>query len=92
MILFLNISSGEIITLIVVVAIVYGPTKMPDLIRGYRKIASQFNRVRTEVENEVGKEAGKFVNEIKRYSKGVEEEVGKTKIRIMETFDDDKSS
>lgn len=56
MLLFLNISGGEILVILVVVYLVFGPKKIPELARMLGKGINEMRRATSEIRNEINKE------------------------------------
>lgn len=54
--LFLNISGGEILVILVVVYLVFGPKKIPELARMLGKGINELRRATNEIKNEITKE------------------------------------
>lgn len=53
---FLNISGGEILVILVVVYLVFGPKKIPELARMLGKGINQLRQATNEIKNEITKE------------------------------------
>jgi len=56
LLLFLNISGGEILVIIVVVYLVFGPKKIPELARMLGKGINELRRATNEIKREINKE------------------------------------
>lgn len=54
--LFLNISGGEILVILVVVYLVFGPKKIPELARMLGKGINEMRRATNEIRNEINRE------------------------------------
>ncbi len=54
--IFLNISGGEILVILVVVYLVFGPKKIPELARMLGKGINQLRQATNEIKNEITKE------------------------------------
>jgi TatA/E family protein of Tat protein translocase len=54
--LFLNISGGEILVILIVVYLVFGPKKIPELARMVGKGINELRRATNEIKNEITKE------------------------------------
>lgn len=55
--LFFNISGGEIFIIVLVVYLVFGPKKIPELARMLGKGINELRRATTEVRDEINREA-----------------------------------
>lgn len=56
LLLFLNISGGEILVILVVVYLVFGPKKIPELARMLGKGINEMRRATNEIKNEITRE------------------------------------
>jgi len=54
--LFLNISGGEILLILIVVYLVFGPKKIPELARMLGKGINEMRRATNEIKNEINRE------------------------------------
>ena len=54
--LFLNISGGEILVILVVVYLVFGPKKIPELARMLGKGINEMRRATNEIKKEISRE------------------------------------
>lgn len=73
--LFLDISSGEFILILVAVVLVFGPRKLPEIARQMGKGMNEVRRVTNELRREIREEANKVEKEIKPEASGDKEEV-----------------
>jgi len=51
--MFSNIGTGEIIVVVLVALLVFGPKKLPEMARNFGKAFSQFKKSYQDVENEI---------------------------------------
>jgi sec-independent protein translocase protein TatA len=51
--LFLNMGTSEIIMILVIVLLLFGGQKIPELMRGLGKGISEFNKAKNSVEDEI---------------------------------------
>lgn len=56
LLLFLNISGGEILVILVVIYLVFGPKKIPELARMLGKGINEMRRATSEIRNEINRE------------------------------------
>lgn len=64
MLLFLNISGGEILVILVVVYLVFGPKKIPELARMLGKGINEMRRATNEIKNEINREMSSVKKDI----------------------------
>lgn len=62
--LFLNISGGEILLIIVVIYLVFGPKKIPEFARMIGKGINEMRRATNDIRNEITREANKVKSDI----------------------------
>ncbi|MFU8842600.1 MAG: twin-arginine translocase TatA/TatE family subunit [Bacteroidales bacterium] len=62
--LFFNISGGEIFIIVLVVYLVFGPKKIPELARMLGKGINELRRATNEVRNEISREVNQVKNDI----------------------------
>ncbi len=64
MLLFLNISGGEILVILVVIYLVFGPKKIPELARMLGKGINEMRRATNEIKEEINREISKTKKDI----------------------------
>jgi len=74
--LFLNISGGEILVILVVVYLVFGPKKIPELARMLGKGINELRRATNEIKNEITKETA-----------GIKKDIGVADIDLNDPLD-----
>ncbi len=62
--LFLNISGGEILLIVIVVYLVFGPKKIPEFARMIGKGINELRRATNDIRNEINREANKVKDDI----------------------------
>ena len=62
--LFFNISGGEILIILGVVYLVFGPKKIPELARKLGKGINELKRATNEIKNEITRETGNLKRDI----------------------------
>jgi len=62
--LFLNISGGEILLIVIVVYLVFGPKKIPEFARMIGKGINELRRATNDIKNEIKREANKVKDDI----------------------------
>ncbi|GAB4332326.1 MAG: hypothetical protein Kow00127_24130 [Bacteroidales bacterium] len=64
MLLFFNISGGEMLLIVLVVYLVFGPGKIPEIARMMGKTINYFRRATDEIRTEITREANKMKSDI----------------------------
>lgn len=62
--LFFNISGGEILLIIIVIYLVFGPKKIPEFARMIGKGINEMRRATNDIRNEITREANKVKSDI----------------------------
>jgi TatA/E family protein of Tat protein translocase len=62
--LFFNISGGEILVILVVVYLVFGPKKIPELARMLGKGLNELRRATQDIRDEISREANKIKDNV----------------------------
>ncbi len=62
--IFFNISGGEILLIIIVIYLVFGPKKIPEFARMIGKGINEMRRATNDIRNEITKEANKVKSDI----------------------------
>ena len=63
--LFFDISGGELLLILVVAFLVFGPSKLPELARKIGKGMNEIRRASDEIKREIDKESRKLENSVK---------------------------
>jgi len=83
--LFLDVSGGELLVILFVVFLVFGPEKMPEMARKAGRLMNQMKKATNDLTNEFKKETSVLQNEIKNVHKQVNEEVESVSREINRT-------
>ncbi len=75
------LSGGEIVLIILAIIVLFGPKKLPELMRGLGKGMSEFKRATNEIKREISADNQEIVNDFKEVKKSVE------KYKIFEETD-----
>lgn len=62
--LFFDISAGELFVILLVAFIVFGPSKIPEIARKIGRGMNEIRRASDEIKREINKETRKFENEM----------------------------
>ena len=63
--MFFDISSGEILIILVIAFLVFGPSKFPELARKVGKGINEIKRASESIKREINQEAGKIEDSVK---------------------------
>jgi sec-independent protein translocase protein TatA len=96
--LFLDMSGGEILLIMLVVFLVFGPEKMPEMARKAGRLMNQMKKATNDLTNEFKKETSVLQDEIKTAHRQVKDQVesvnrefNKTKAQVnTEMYSPDK--
>ncbi|MEI6061635.1 MAG: twin-arginine translocase TatA/TatE family subunit [Bacteroidota bacterium] len=95
--LFLDVSGGEMLLILVVVFLVFGPEKMPDMARKAGKLMNQMKKATNDLTREFKKETSVLEeeinaahNKINEQVESVRREVNRTKAQVIANMDMDK--
>lgn len=80
----LFISGGEIIFILLIVVLLFGSDKLPDIARMIGKGVKQFKDATEDIKKEMTDESKDMVDEIKDIKKGVDKIKNVTKYKIFE--------
>jgi len=75
LLLFFDVSGGELLVIILVVFLVFGPQKMPEIARKIGKAMNEMKKASNDLTREFRQEAAGIRSEIKEAQENVREEV-----------------
>lgn len=73
--LFLDVSGGELLVIMLVVFLVFGPEKMPEMARKAGRLMNQMKKATNDLTNEFKKETSVLHNEINAVQSKVKDQV-----------------
>jgi sec-independent protein translocase protein TatA len=76
---FFNISGGEIFIIVLVIFIIFGPDKIPEIARWVGKGMNEVKKATNEIKEEIEKETDDITNITKQLKKDIEKETGDLK-------------
>ncbi len=85
--MFLFISGGEIFVILVIVVMLFGADKIPEIARGLAKGMQQLKNATNEVKKEITESAKKQGIDTD-FTKDIEKEVKKIKNKVQDNIDD----
>lgn len=68
---FFDISGGEILVILLVVFIIFGPDKIPEIARWFGKGMSEIRKATSEIQEEITRETGDLNNAAKKITEEV---------------------
>ncbi|NOX84615.1 MAG: twin-arginine translocase TatA/TatE family subunit [Chlorobi bacterium] len=76
--LFFDLGSGEIMLIIIVIFIVFGPSKIPEMARGLGKFINEIKRASEDIKTEINREADRLEREkkLEEYKARIEKDLG----------------
>ena len=83
--LFLDISGGELLVIMLVVFLVFGPDKMPEMARKAGRFMNQLKKASNDLTREFKKETAVFENEVNTVQKKVTDQVESVSREIIRT-------
>jgi Tat protein translocase TatB subunit len=83
--LFFDISGGELLIILVVVFLVFGPEKMPEMARKAGRLMNQMKKASTDLTNEFKKETSVLQNEINAAHNKIDEQVDSVRREVNRT-------
>lgn len=83
--LFLDVSGGELLVIILVVFLVFGPQKMPDIARKIGKAVNEMKRASNDLTREFRQETSGLRDEILNAQNKVKDELGSVNKEITQT-------
>lgn len=81
---FFDISGGEIFVILLVVFIIFGPDKIPEIARWIGKTVNEVKRATSEITDEISKET----KDIREAADKLKEDIHKTTREITKTVED----
>jgi len=83
--LFLDVSGGELLVIMLVVFLVFGPEKMPEMARKAGRLMNQMKKATGDLTREFKKETSVLQNEINAAHSKVDEQINSVKRELNRT-------
>ena len=83
--LFFDISGGELLIIMLVVFLVFGPEKMPEMARKAGRLMNQMKKASSDLTNEFTKETSVLQNEIKAAHAKIDEQIDSVRREVNRT-------
>ena len=74
-ILFLNLGGGEVFLVVLVIIMLFGSDKLPDLVKGLGKGMREINDAKNQIQNEIQKSTGGVREEIIKHTTEIQTEI-----------------
>ncbi|MBK7212698.1 MAG: twin-arginine translocase TatA/TatE family subunit [Bacteroidales bacterium] len=85
LLLFLDVSGGELLVIILVVFLVFGPDKMPDIARKFGKAMNSMKKASNDLTREFRQETSGIRSEIQKTQAEVKDELNKVQEEVAQT-------
>lgn len=93
MLLFLDISGGEILVILVVVFLIFGPSKLPEVSRKIGKAMNDLKRASSDIRREIQQGASDVTRDFReakdKISGDIEDPAKQTKVNDKDQHNDD---
>jgi TatA/E family protein of Tat protein translocase len=83
--MFLDVSGGELLVIMIVVFLVFGPDKMPEIARKIGKVMNQMKKATSDISREFTNQTSELKNELTSVQNQVKEEVDNVKREMNST-------
>jgi len=92
--LFFDLGSGEIMLIIIVIFLVFGPSKIPEMARGLGKFINEIKRASEDIKTEINREADRLEREkrLEEYKSKIEKDLNTGDEKQTEPESDNKES
>jgi|ERR1019366_2064065 sec-independent protein translocase protein TatA len=77
MILFLNLGGGEVFLIVLVIIMLFGSDKLPDLVKGLGKGIREINDAKNQIQNEIQKSTSGVREDIEKHTTEIQSEIEK---------------
>jgi sec-independent protein translocase protein TatA len=78
-ILFLNLGGGEVFLILLVVVMLFGSDKLPQIAKGLGKGLRELNDAKEQIQGEIQKNTAGLSEEIKKHTSEIQSEIDKAK-------------
>ena len=75
--LFLNLGGGEVFIIVLVIIMLFGPDKLPELAKGLGKGLREINDAKDQIQNEIQKSTSGIREEIQKHTSEMQNEIDK---------------
>ena len=88
MLLFLNMGGGELFLVILVVILLFGSDKLPEIAKGLGKGIREINNAKAQIQNEIQNHTGTFKEELAKHTSEIRSELDKAGQGLKKQIDD----
>lgn len=81
---FFDISGGEIMVILLVVFIIFGPDKIPEIARWFGKSMNEIKKATSEIQEEITRETG----DLKKTTSKIRDEINKQTKEVTDAVND----
>lgn len=75
--IFLNLGGGEVFIIVLVMILLFGPDKLPGLVKGIGKGIREINDAKSQIQNEIQKSTSGIKEDIEKHTSEIQEEINK---------------
>lgn len=75
--IFLNLGGGEVFIIVLVIILLFGPDKLPELAKGLGKGIREINDAKNQIQNEIQKSTSGIKEDIEKHTSEIQEEINK---------------
>lgn len=86
--LFLNMGGGELFLVILVVILLFGSDKLPEIAKGLGKGIREINNAKAQIQNEIQNHTGSFKEELAKHTSEIRSELDKAGQGFKKQIDD----
>ncbi|MCW3086515.1 MAG: Sec-independent protein secretion pathway component [Bacteroidetes bacterium] len=86
--LFLNLGGGEVFMIVLVVLMLFGSDKLPEIAKGLGKGLREINDAKDQIQNEISKSTEGFASEIRKHTSEIQSEIEKAGESMKRQMDD----
>lgn len=77
MLLFLNLGGGEVFLVVLVIIMLFGSDKLPELVKGLGKGIREINDAKNQIQNEIQKSTSGVKEDIEKHTTEIQTEIEK---------------
>lgn len=88
MLLFLNMGGGELFLVILVIVLLFGSDKLPEIAKGLGKGIREINNAKAQIQNEIQNHTSGFKEELAKHTSEIRSELDKAGQGLKKQIDD----
>lgn len=86
--LFLNMGGGELFLVVLVIILLFGSDKLPEIAKGLGKGIREINNAKAQIQNEIQNHTGGFREEVEKHTAEIRSELDKAGQGLKKQIDD----